>query len=365
MTPVDNERMGLPSGSGAERWTTCHGSHLAEQGQPDQQTDDAAEGEMLHAVMAGLEAHQLTDDQQWCIDFCRQTRGKLESELLQEVTDDPIIEERLWLRDADLEPVASCRVDYSIGVRNATGGEPAMLALDWKFGRRGATSADTNGQLRFTAAVLWQEFQPDVVYVGIVAPRAEGERVTVAKFTGEQCTAAHREMVAAAKRAMLPGQPRNPSPKACHYCKARGTSACPESIASATALSIVPGAELSCEVLATLLDRCDMADRVIDSIRSAAKRRIEAGGVIPGWRLKPGATSKKVAAQDAWAKIGQQIGGAAFAECCNVSIPSLASAWRAQTGAKSDKAAREDLERLLGDAVTTKQNAASLSKEAA
>lgn len=363
MTPVDNERAGLPSGSGAERWTTCPGSHQAEQGQPDQQTDDAAEGEMLHAVMADvpLSAVALSDDQQWCIDFCRQTRDRLMVELLGPSDSPPIqlMEERLWIRDADLEPVASCRVDFA-AQNGAT-----MLALDWKMGRRGADAAEVNAQLRFTAAVLGQEFCPNIVYVGIVAPRAEGERVTVAKFTAAQCAAAHAEMVAAAKRAMLPGQPRNPSPKACHHCRARGTSACPESIAAATALSIVPGAELSCEVLATLLDRCDMADRVIDAIRAEGKRRIEAGVIVPGWRLKPGNTIKKVSAQAAWAMIGQQIGGAAFAEACNVSLPSLASAWRAQTGAKSDKAAREDLERLLGDAVTEKQNAPSLSKAAA
>lgn len=244
-----------------------------------------------------------------------------------------------------------------------------MLALDWKMGRRGADAAEINAQLRFTAAVLGQEFSPDVVYVGIVAPRAEGERVTVAKFTAAQCAAAHAEMVAAAKRAMLPGQPRNPSPKGCYYCRARGTSACPESIAAATALSIVPGAELSCEVLSTLLDRCDMADRVIDAIRAEGKRRIEAGAVIESpsgrWRLKPGNTIKKVSAQAAWARIGQQIGGSAFAEACTVSLPKLAAAWKLQTSAKSDKAARDDVEKLLGDAVTAQQNAPSLSKEAA
>ncbi|MBK8477774.1 MAG: DUF2800 domain-containing protein [Opitutaceae bacterium] len=318
-TSPDNERAGMPSGSGAERWLTCPGAQAAEAGKPDPQTEDAAEGDFLHEVMA-RGVSPVKDEHHPLIDFCRETRDRLVVDLLAADRGAPIIEERLWLRDADLEPVASCRVDYAIGGLHAAQDGAAMLAIDYKFGRRGADSAEINAQLRFTAAVLGQEFSPDVVFVAIVAPRAEGERVTVAKFTGQQCAAAHREMVAAAKRAMLPNQPRNPSPKACHYCRARGTSACPESIAAATALSIVPGAELSSDVLATLLDRCDMADRVIDAMRTEAKRRIEAGAVIPGWRLKPGATSKKVSAKDAWAKIGQQIGGSAFAECCTVSF---------------------------------------------
>lgn len=354
---LDNERGGMPSGSGAERWTTCPGSHLAEQGQPDTPSDDAAEGEMLHAVVAGLADGVLSDEQQWCVDFCRQTRDRLCHEVLGE-PEQTTIEERFWLRDEILAPVASCRVDH------ADHGQHAILALDWKFGRRGAPAADVNAQLRFTAAVLWQEFSPDVVYVGIVAPRVDGERVTLAKFTAEQCRASHAEMVAAAKRAMLPGQPRNPSPKACHYCKARAT--CPEAIAAATALSVVDSAELADPIrVAQLLDRCDQAERVIDAIRDGAKRMIEAGVAVPGWKLKPGSKVKKVAAQAAWAKVGQQIGGASFAEACTVSIPKLASGWKGQHPELSEKSARAAVESMLGDAVTETQNAPSLSREAA
>lgn len=361
---LDNERGGLPSGSGAERWTTCPGSHIAEQGKPDQQTGDASEGEMLHAVMAkAMEASgaTLSEEQDSALIFCANSRDKIEREIAGGIESlDTIIEERMWLRDGDIEPVASCRCDWARLYANNT-----AIAIDWKFGRRGATSADSNGQLRFTAAVLWQEYSGlDAVFVGIVAPRAEGERVTVAKFTGAQCAAAHAEMVAAAKRAMLPAQPRNPSPKACHYCRARAT--CPEAIAAATALSVVDSAELADPVrVAQLLDRCDQAERVIDAIRSGAKQMLEAGVAVPGWRLKPGAKPKKVDAQAAWAKIGLQIGGSAFAECCTVSIPKLAGAWKTQSGAKSDKAAREHVDQLLGDAVTVTENAPSLTKEAA
>lgn len=324
---------------------------------------------MLHAVLAGAyrpdsSAATLSDNQKYAVEFCLETRDRLVSELLSADPGAPIIEERLWLRDADLEPVASCRVDYAIGGLHAGQDGSAMLALDWKMGRRGADAAEINAQLRFTAAVLGQEFSPDVVYVGIVAPRADGERVTVAKFTAAQCAAAHAEMVAAAKRAMLPAQPRNPSPKACHYCRARAT--CPEAIAAATALSVVDSAELADPIrVAQLLDRCDQAERVIDAIRDGAKRMIEAGVAVPGWKLKPGAKNKKVSAQAAWAKIGTQIGGTSFAEACTVSIPKLAAGWKGQHPGLSDKSARSAVESILGDAITDQQNAPSLSREAA
>jgi hypothetical protein len=363
---LDTERLGLPSGSGAKRWLGCPGSHRAERGLPDSQTDDAAEGEMLHAVMespASPHRAKLSDEQAHCIEFCRATRLKLSEEILG--TDEPqaFVEERWWLRDtATLEPLASCRIDWAGYTSDA------MLILDWKFGRREVDAADVNDQLRFAAAVAWQEYYPESVFVGIVAPRAEGERVTVARFSSAQCQAAHAEMVAGALRAMQPSQPRCPSAGACHYCRARGTEACPESIAETTDLATVSTAEIATpERVAELLEKCELAERVIDAIRSRAKARLEAGEPIPGWRLKPGSKQKKIIDQvAAWSRVGQQlIGGAEFAKCCTVSIAKLAAAVKANSTIEklTDKSAREKVESLLGDAVVETQNAPSLARE--
>lgn len=364
--PTD-EREGMPSGSGAKRWLNCPGSHIAERGLPDSQTEDAAEGEMLHAVMespASPHRAKLSDEQAHCIEFCRATRLKLSEEILG--TDEPqaFVEERWWLRNpATLDPVASCRVDW------AGFSSDNMLVIDWKFGRKAVDQADVNDQLRFAAAVAWQEHaQLASVYVGIVAPRAEGERVTVARFTADQCQAAHAEMVAGALRAMQPSQPRCPSAGACHYCRARGTEACPESIAETTALATVSTSEIATpERVAELLDKCELAERVIDAIRANAKRMISDGVSVPGWRLKPGSKQKKIIDQvAAWSRVGQQlIGGAEFAKCCTVSIAKLAAAVKANSTIEklTDKSAREKVESLLGDAVVETQNAPSLARE--
>ena len=364
--PQTDERAGLPSGSGAKRWLTCPGSHLAERGLPDSQTEDAAEGEMLHAVMespASPHRAKLSDEQAHCVEFCRATRLKLSVELLG--TDEPqaFVEERWWLRNpATLDSVASCRVDWA----GFTVG--SMLILDWKFGRKAVEQADVNDQLRFAAAVAWSEFSPATVYVRIVAPRADGERVTVAKFTAAQCEQARAEMVAGALRAMQPGQPRCPSAGACHYCRARGTEACPESIAETTALATVSTSEIATpERVAELLDKCELAERVIDAIRANAKRMISDGVSVPGWRLKPGNKPKKITDPvAAWSRVGQQlIGGAEFAKCCTVSITALAAAVKANSTTEklTDKSAREKVESMLGDAVVEIQNAPSLARE--
>lgn len=363
--PTD-EREGMPSGSGAKRWLNCPGSHLAERGLPDTKNADSEEGEMLHAVMeSGDSAHRakLTEEQATCIEFCRETRRKLSAELLGAEEVHAFVEERWWLRNpATLELAASCRIDWA-GFNVGT-----MLILDWKFGRNPVDAADVNDQLRFAAAAAWSEFSPATVYVGIVAPRAEGERVTVARFSSAQCQAAHAEMVAGALRAMQPGQPRCPSAGACHYCRARGTEACPESIAETTALATVSTAEIATpERVAELLDKCELAERVIDAIRANAKRMISDGVSVPGWRLKPGNKPKKITDPvAAWSRVGQQlIGGAAFAKCCTVSIKALADAVKANSTIEklTDKSAREKVESLLGDCITETQNAPSLARE--
>ena len=361
-----DEREGMPSGSGAKRWLTCPGSHLAERGLPDSQTDDATEGEMLHAVIETGESAQrakLIEDQAACIEFCRETRRKLSAELLSSENVVDLVEQRLWLRNpATLDQVASCRIDW------AGFSSDSMLVLDWKFGRKAVDQADVNDQLRFAAAVAWQEYYPESVFVGIVAPRAEGERVTVARFSSAQCQAAHAEMVAGALRAMQPSQPRCPSAGACHYCRARGTEACPESIAEATALATVANSEIATpERVAELLEKCELAERVIDAIRANAKRMISDGVSVPGWRLKPGNRPKKISDPvAAWSRVGQNlIGGAAFAKCCTVSIKALADAVKENSTIEklTDKSAREKVESLLGDCITETQNAPSLARE--
>lgn len=358
------ERAGKPSGSGAHRWLPCPGSFEAEQGLPDRAGDDATEGQMLHAVMAGektREAVTLDEGQIYALDFCEEQKRRIMSQVFGDTPPTDIrVEQRLWLRDDSLEPVASARFDF-LAVSAQAGFVP-----DWKFGRMPVEAADANDQLRFTAAAFRQEC-PDVseFFAAIIAPRADGERVTLARYSARQMDAAVREMVAGAKRAMRPNQPRVPSPKACHFCRAKGTDRCPESIASATALSVVPGTAITAAQLGDLLDRCELADTVVEAIRAEAVRQLNAGVEIPGWRLEEGNETATINDPlKAWAAVGVLIGGAAFAQCGKFSRTKLVDAYRRQFKCASEKQARDEVTKLLdeGDALTRKQNRPSLKR---
>lgn len=355
----------MPSGSGANRWLTCPGSHVAEQGQPDKSGDDAAEGELLHEILAGKrEPIDITEDQAAFVTYTLHERDKLVTQLLgdgAEIVDKD--QTRYWLRNGDLEPIASCKLDY---IAKATA---KMLVIDYKGGRREVDQADTNAQLRFAAAVCWQEFRPEQLFVAIIQPRAEGERVTVASYDPQAMEAALIEMTEGSQRAALPNQKRKPDVKACHYCKARGTERCPESIKTVSAM-------VEASTAATLLitpenalewfGRVELAERICESLRDRLKTMAEAGQA-PGLRLKPGNTIKSISdPRAAWAKIGINIGGAAFADCCKVSLPELSKAFRKQyPEITSEKSAREKVEALLVEAgaLQEKTNAPSLARE--
>lgn len=296
--------------------------------------------------------------------FAVHSREKLTLDLLgegAEVVDKDCT--RYWLRNGNLDPVGSCMLDYI--VRNGS----KMYVDDFKSGRGEVDQADTNYQLRFAAAVIWQEFRPEELFVSITQPRAEGERVTVASFDASAMEAALIEMTEGAERAMKPGQKRRPDVKACHYCRARGTEACPESIKTVSAIteaSTAATALITPENALEWFGRVELAERICESLRDRLKAMAEAGQA-PGLRLKPGNTIKSISdPKAAWAKIGINIGGAAFADCCKVSLPELSKAYKAQyPEIKSEKAAREKVEALLveANAITEKTNAPSLSRE--
>lgn len=363
-TSAQDERQGLPSGSGAYRWLNCPGSHIAQKGIPDEQSADAAEGDLLHAILAGKrEPIDITEEQTGVVMFAQHQREKLTLDLLGEGAE--IIDRdqtRYWLRNEMLDPIGSCLLDYV-----ARAGSK-MLVEDFKSGRNPVESADVNAQLRFAAAVMWQEFRPDELLVAIIAPRAEGERVTVASFDPNAMEAALIEMTEGAQRAMMPGQLRKPDVKACHYCRARGTEACPESIKTVSVITEASNSVIiTPETALEWFGRIELAERICDALRERLKGMAEAGQA-PGLRFKPGNTLKKISDPiAAWAKIGQQIGGSAFAECCTVSLPELSKAWKKQHAKKSEKDARTEVEALLieAGALTEKQNAPSLAREVA
>jgi hypothetical protein len=356
---MSDDRKGYPSASAAERWVNCPGSHLAQEGLGEQVSDDANEGRMLHLqVESGVVCDDLTDDQKWAVRYCIETTSTLCERYLDMAAGrlDALMltmrETRLWSFGEDF--YYSGQADFI-----ANDGAGRILIIDYKFGRNAVANAGDNLQLAALAVLAAENSMLKVqsVTVAIVQPRAdEDQRLTVASYTPAGIAEASRRLRIASTLAKRPNQHRNAGAW-CKYCRALAT--CPVAHQQVTVVA-ESSADLS---VADLLDRCEMAEVVIKSIREKAKATLAEGGHIPGWTLKPGAMVAKVTDPVvAWQRIGPVVGGDAFAAACSVSLPTLVDAYKASQGVNG-KLAREQVVEMLGDAIETRQNAPALKRE--
>ena len=70
---MSDERSGLPSASAASRYAACLGSwQLERQVAEVESTGDAAIGNRIHAALALEPVTNLTTDETWIIDRCRE-----------------------------------------------------------------------------------------------------------------------------------------------------------------------------------------------------------------------------------------------------------------------------------------------------
>lgn len=117
-------------------------------------------------------------------------------------------------------------------------------------------------------------------------------------------------------------------------------------------------------VAAAWLAHCEIAEGAIAAYRKLAKAHLEAGGTIPGWRLKPGATVAKITAPEVVFGRFADAGGTAeeFTRCVTVRKGDLTKALGRLRGLKG-KALDEAMDDLLDGAVTETQNAPSLARD--
>lgn len=294
---MSDERHGLPSASSAHRYALCPGSFLLEQSinEPEQSSDDANTGNRIHAALAG-EKIELSDDELSLAVKCTNQEENLVRDVfgLGMTLDSSrfmvIRERRLWAIDDDLKKGWSGKPDAVYN--DAT----KALVIDYKTGRGSVEQAAGNRQLRALVVLVDAYFGPfDQITAAIIQPLA-GEPSTCV-YTRQDIETATAEINGLMKSVKSPGQPRNPSTEACKYCKAK--SVCPEAQGVVEKLPSViqrDGMEIvmSPDQIAAFLEKAPLAEAVIESVRGKARRMLQAGESIPGWKLKPGAIRETI-----------------------------------------------------------------------
>jgi len=355
---MSDERKNLPSASSMERYALCPGSWRAEQGQPDETTEDAEMGNRIHAALAGeTVTPPLTDDEERVREACI-IQGEA---LMDEVVGDSKAtrEQRIWSLDerwsGKPDVVALSQVNLD---RHA-------LVIDYKTGRGDVTDATGNMQLRALAVLVADQCWADRVTVAIVQPLAGP--VSVCVYDGDALDKARVEIDDIIRLTQKPDAPRIPSAKACKYCKAKGV--CPEAQKLATDAPLAvsrDGRELSIspERMAEFLEQVPAIEAVVDAVKAKAKRMLEADPEsVPGWKLKPGAERETITDPTTVYNRASALGvnAKAFMGCVSVAKGKLKDAVKAATGDKG-KALDARMDTILAGCTETKAAAPSLAK---
>jgi hypothetical protein len=367
---VSDERAALPSASSAARYTTCPGSFLLEQQvtEPEVSSSDATTGNRIHAVLAGENLHKypadqivLTSEESDIVDRCIQQEAQLVHATFGGAKPETTVRERrFWSYDPEWRKLWSGKPDvvHMVGDR--------VLIIDYKTGRGEVEHATGNLQLRALAVLIaehWEGLQQ--ITVAIVQPHA-GDPSTCT-YTGKDLDQAKVQIIELMAQVKRPGQPRVPSSEGCRYCKAKAI--CPEAQGVVETLPATVEREsgeivMSPDQIAAFLEKIPLAEAVIDAVRGKARRVLEAGGTIPGWRLKPGAVRESITKPEVVFGRFVEAGGTQeqFVQAISVTKTKLKDAVKSATGTKG-RELEGILEGILEGCTEAKQTAPSLVKE--
>lgn len=379
-----SETRPLTSASNIHRRADCPGSAFAEHGLPNEESEAASEGTMLHAHMADptLDRSHLTPEQLKTLKAAEEgneTIWQMVAAAAQrrgdtwtgEFTQGEEVE--LWLRRG-IKPVFGGHTDLWRYYPAAK----LLVILDYKFGRVPVDQAESNLQLRAYACMGADKWDCDHVLVAVNQPRLPYEqRLTIAEYTREALKQSKAQLLeifdAAHNKDGSPREdaPRKASESACRYCRA--SLQCPTYRETYAFLAEAEpmGKEafvqdrimrMSDADLDRVYTACKFAALVQDSAKEEILRRIKLGG-MPGWQSTPGRKNTEVTDRPRAVRLLQGIGLPieAVLECAKISLPDLAEELRRRDGLKQ-KEAKEKIYLTLQPVIEVKETAPVLKR---
>lgn len=275
-------------------------------------------------------------------------------------------ERRLWIRDrSNLNLLASAQLDvYFILGDNA-------LGIDFKTGFADQTPSERNWQLRIQALALWHEY-PNLKHIRMaIAHSRLSSKFDACDFTIKDLENVERDLQFLIWKAEQPDSPRVPG-SWCRWCKARGL--CRES--ATMALVVAQGVEFgsiksSLDVAALIktltpsqlkyvYDRRSLATEIIDGSVQRLKGLPPEQLSLIGLKLVDGAQLKPVTNIPlAYQRLEAVLGKDAMMNVISVARGKAAEVLCEQRQTTL-KAAKEQVDQILGDAITPKEGAKRL-----
>lgn len=299
MTDTQDERHGLPSASKMHRIANCPPSHQMEQlCGPGQSNDEAASGQRIHAVLAGLaDIATLDAGEKETMEMCHRQALDVIADWATLGADHQLLQEkRLWLNKGTFvtgKPHSASKFSGQADLIVIEKAENRALVIDYKTGRGEQTEAVDNAQLASLAVLVANYTGVESVRVAIVQPWAGPP--TIADYDEDALDQAGnwlRDKLRDAEHA-TPEQ-ANPGPW-CKYCRAAETLRC-EAYRKSQETAIAPlqsadldamapvdqrqalferALELPAATLAGIIDKLAMLGRMIDAAKAAGKERAQ------------------------------------------------------------------------------------------
>jgi len=318
---MPDERKGLPSASETERLALCRAAFMRSKNQPDTSTDIAQTGTRIHEAVETGNRDGLTPSEERLADECTQlaliVHDECEFDPRAESTETSK-EVRLWLTDNGTL-LMSGKPDLVV-----IDGDRALV-IDYKTGYLETLEASQNLQLRSLAVMVARNHNVEEVSVAIVQPNIR-PGYTVARYDEIDLEIAERQLRKILDDANDENAVANPGEKQCRYCKAKPV--CKE--AQEASFSVIEADTTTLDVvrLPALLEKCDLADRVIKAIRDAALDVVRNGGTVDGWEMPEAGQSRSfVSTHAVFNALGDVIPREAFANACDVKLNKLEAAW--------------------------------------
>lgn len=291
------------SASSLHRRVRCPGSHRAEEGLAEQNSEYAAEGTLLHAALHPTDVATfdgLAPKQQDVVRSVKYIFAEVIERTIAALAiapDEPFTDgyERALVLRKGIRPVLTGHCDYW----RYYPGPKVLIVADAKFGYLEVTPAPLNLQLRAYAAMLAQEHDVETAVVAIAQPRAyaiEGaEQLTIARYDRADLDLAQQQIYEWEAQWTAADAPRHASEDACRYCKA--SLLCDAYRARLDGMRGVASgiADLSPEDFGSLYSAMALASKedFVEAVEKEARLRI-AEGRLPGYRLKPNAARRSL-----------------------------------------------------------------------
>jgi len=267
-----------------------------------------------------------------------------------------IVERRIFLKGPDGRDIFSGQLDRIMVAPKL------IIGTDWKTGRIPVESVESNMQIRAYVVLIAELLGYDrTILMSIIQPWISQTPILV-EYGPEEIKKAREELFATLRLAEEPNALRIPG-EHCRYCPCRAN--CEEAKFVTMELSKVEPATLtSNDQIAAFLGRVSLAEKVIEAVKAEAKRRIEAGEVIPGWCLRPGRKMDEITDAELVFTRASNLGVTPqqFMSAVKIVKGSLKDAVKAATNQKG-KSLDETMAVLLDGCVTEKLAASFLAQE--